>query len=130
MKPSAAGKPTWPRRSEGATHDDQSRLARHGATATFLLVDHHVGVFERVVKSPPRDQVEMNVQRLGRAAAILDMPLIFATSEEDGPNGTVLPSLKVIQPAAYYDRIDRHGVIDSLADTASLGRSRRPAGAP
>lgn len=24
--------------------------------AVFLLVDHHTGVFERVVKSPPRDQ--------------------------------------------------------------------------
>jgi nicotinamidase-related amidase len=87
-------------------------------TATFLLVDHQTGVFERVVKSPPRDQVEMNVHRLARAAAILDMPLIFTTSEEDGPNGTLPPSLKDIQPAAYDDRIDRHGIIDSLADPA------------
>src|SRR6266567_7973508 len=27
-------------------------------TAVFLLVDHQTGVFERVVKAPPRDQVE------------------------------------------------------------------------
>lgn len=87
-------------------------------TATLLLVDHQTGVFERVVKAPPRDQVELNVHRLARAAAILDMPLIFTTSEEDGPNGALLPSLREVQPSAYNDRIDRHGIIDSLADPA------------
>jgi len=33
-------------------------------TAVFLLVDHQTRVFERVVKAPPRDQVEANVLRL------------------------------------------------------------------
>jgi nicotinamidase-related amidase len=100
------------------------------STAMFLLVDHQTGVFERVVKSPPRDQVETNVRRLARAAAILEMPLIFTTSEEDGPNGALLQSLKEIYPAAYGDRIDRHGVIDSLADppvakaVSAIGRSQ------
>jgi nicotinamidase-related amidase len=64
------------------------------------------------------DDVEANVHRLARAAAILDLPLIFTTSEEDGPNGPLLPSLKEAQPAAYEARIDRHGIIDSLADPA------------
>jgi nicotinamidase-related amidase len=54
-------------------------------TTTFLLVDHQTGVFERVVKYPACDRVEMNVHRLARAAAILEMPLSFTTSEEDGP---------------------------------------------
>ncbi len=86
--------------------------------AVFLLVDHQTGVFERVVKAPPRDQVEANVVRLARAAAILDLPVIFTTSEEDGPNGALLPALEEVLPAAYTSRIDRHGVIDSLADPA------------
>jgi len=43
-------------------------------SVVFLLVDHQTGVFERVVKVPPRDQVEANVVRLARAAAILDLP--------------------------------------------------------
>jgi hypothetical protein len=60
----------------------------------------------------------MNVHRLARAAAILDMPLIFTTSEEHGPNGALLPTLKEIRPDAYEYRIDRHGIIDSLADPA------------
>jgi nicotinamidase-related amidase len=86
------------------------------SSAVFLLVDHQTGVFERVVKAPPREQVEANVLRLARAAALLDIPVILTTSEEDGPNGALLPALEKILPGAYADRIDRHGVIDSLAD--------------
>src|SRR5215207_4541157 len=81
-------------------------------TAVFLLVDHQTGVFERVVKVPPREQVERNVLRLARAPAIL------TTSEEDGENGPLLPVLEEILPDAYASRIDRHGIIDSLADPA------------
>jgi len=84
----------------------------------FLLVDHQLGVFEWVVKAPPRKEVEVNVCRLARAAAVLDIPLIFTTNEEDGQNGALLPSLEQILPAAYEGRIDRHGIIDSLADPA------------
>jgi nicotinamidase-related amidase len=87
-------------------------------TAVFLLVDHQTGVFERVVKAPPREQVEANVLRLARAAAILDIPAIFTTSEETGDNGPLLASLEEILPGAYASRIDRHGIIDSLADPA------------
>jgi nicotinamidase-related amidase len=88
------------------------------STAVFLLVDHQTGVFERVVKAPPRDEVETNVLRLARAAAILDIPAIFTTSEEQGENGALLASLEQILPDAYANRIDRHGIIDSLADPA------------
>jgi nicotinamidase-related amidase len=87
-------------------------------TAVFLLIDHQIGVFERVVKAPPREQVEANVLRLARAAAILEIPAIFTTSEEEGDNGPLLASLEEILPDAYASRIDRHGVIDSLADPA------------
>jgi nicotinamidase-related amidase len=88
------------------------------ASAVFLLVDHQTGVFERVVKAPPREEVEANVLRLARAAALLDIPAVFTTSEEEGPNGPLLQSLEGIHPAAYASRIDRHGLIDSLADPA------------
>ena len=46
--------------------------------------------------------------------------MIFTTSEEDGPNGALLPALEEALPAAYASRIDRRGVIDSLADPAPL----------
>jgi nicotinamidase-related amidase len=87
-------------------------------TAVFLLVDHQTGVFERVVKAPPRDQVEANVLRLARAAALLEIPAILTTSEEKGENGALLPALEQILPTAHASRIDRHGIIDSLADLA------------
>jgi nicotinamidase-related amidase len=88
------------------------------ASAVFLLVDHQGGVFERVVKAPPREQVEATVLRLARAAALLDMPVVFTTSEEDGRNGALLPPLEELLPTAYANRIDRHGIIDALADPA------------
>src|SRR5947199_9965380 len=87
-------------------------------SAVFLLVDHQTGVFERVVKAPPREQVEANVVRLARGAAVLDIPAILTTSEEESENGALLPALEQILPEAYASRIDRHGVIDSLADPA------------
>jgi nicotinamidase-related amidase len=87
-------------------------------TAVFLLIDHQTGVFERVVKAPPREQVETNVLRLARAAALLDIPIILTTSEEEGANGGLLPSLEEVVPDACAQRIDRHGVIDSLAHPA------------
>ena len=52
------------------------------------------------MKVPPRKAVEANVLRLARPAAILDMPLIFTASEEEGQKGTLLPSLQQILPAA------------------------------
>jgi nicotinamidase-related amidase len=92
--------------------------ALSSTTAVFLLVDHQTGVFERVVKAPPREQVETNVLRLARAAASFEIPTILTTSEEEGENGPLLPSLESILPDAYANRIDRHGIIDSLADPA------------
>src|SRR5919197_4121394 len=92
------------------------------STVVFLLVDHQTGVFERVVKAPPREQVEVNVLRLARAAAILDLPVILTTSEEEGANGPLLPALERVLPDAFARRIDRHGIIDSLADPA-VGRA-------
>jgi nicotinamidase-related amidase len=85
------------------------------STAVLLLADHQTGVLDYVVKAPPRDQVEANVLRLARAADSLGMPVIFTTSQEE-QNGTLLPALEKIVPGAYAARIERHGIIDALAD--------------
>jgi nicotinamidase-related amidase len=97
-------------------------------SAVFLLAGHQTGGFERVVKAPPRDQVEANVVRLARAAAILDLPAIFTASEEEGPNGAPPPALEEVLPAACASRIDRHEIIGSLAAPAAeavAGTGRR-----
>ena len=85
------------------------------STAVLLLADHQTGVLDYVVKSPPREQVEASVLRLVRAVTMLGIPLIFTTSEE-AQNGALLPALEQAAPAAYAGRIERHGVIDALAD--------------
>jgi nicotinamidase-related amidase len=87
------------------------------STAVFLLVDQDRRLRARC-QGPPREQVEANVLRLARAAAILEVPAIFTTSEEQGENGTLLAPLEQILPDAYASRIDRHGIIDSIADPA------------
>ncbi|MBV9383952.1 MAG: isochorismatase family protein [Streptosporangiaceae bacterium] len=87
------------------------------STAVLLLADHQTGVLDYVVKAPPREQVEASVLRLARAATALGMPVIFTTSEEN-QNGTLLPSLEQAAPEAYAARIQRHGIIDALADPA------------
>jgi nicotinamidase-related amidase len=92
------------------------------ASAAFLLVDHQTGVFERVVKAPPRDQVKANMVRLARVAAMLDLPVAFTTSEKEGPNGALPPTLEEVLPAASASRIDRHRII------APPVRGRRGAG--
>jgi nicotinamidase-related amidase len=84
-------------------------------SAAVLLVDHQTRVFEQVVKAPPPAQVKANVLWLARAAAAFDLPVVLTTSEE-GDNGELLPELEQILPEAYASRIDRHGVIDALAD--------------
>jgi len=85
------------------------------AGAVLVLADHQTGVLEHVVKVPPREEVEANVLKLARAAAKLDMPAIFTTSDE-AQNGTLLPSLEQAMPAAFAKRIQRRGTIDALAD--------------
>ena len=90
------------------------------AAAVLLLADHQTGVLDYVVKAPPREQVEANVLRLARAAAALGMPVIFTTSEE-AHNGALLPGLEQAAPEAYAARIERHGIIDALADPAVAG---------
>jgi nicotinamidase-related amidase len=87
--------------------------------AVFRLVDHQTGVLEWVVKSPPPEQVEANVLRLARAAAILDIPAILTTNEER-ENGPLLAAIEEILPDAVANRIERHGIIDSFADPAVM----------
>lgn len=93
-----------------------------GAGPVFLLADHQTGVFERVVKAPPRDPVGASVVRLARAAALPGLPVAFTTSEKEGPNGALLPALEEVLPAASASRIGRHRII------APPVRGRRGAG--
>ena len=87
-------------------------------TAVFLLVDHQTGVFERVVKAPPREQVEPTCSGSPAPPHCWISPPSSQPSEEESENGELLPALEPILPEAYASRIDRHGIIDSLADPA------------
>lgn len=83
-------------------------------SAALVLADHQANVLE-YVEAPPREEVEANVVRLARAAARMGMPLILTTSAE-AQNRALLPALGEVAPDAYARRIERHGVIDALAE--------------
>jgi hypothetical protein len=51
------------------------------ATAAFLLADHQADVLERVIKAPPRVEVEPNALALALPGAVLGTLLIITTSE-------------------------------------------------
>ncbi len=51
------------------------------ATAVVLSADHQAGVIERVIKAPPRVEVEANALAPARAGAVLGTLLINTTSE-------------------------------------------------
>jgi nicotinamidase-related amidase len=82
-----------------------------------VVADYQTSVLDYVVKAPPREQVEAKVLALAVQPQRSAPPVIFTTSQET-QNGTLLPALKPAAPEAYAARIERHGIIDALADPA------------
>jgi hypothetical protein len=65
----------------------------------FLLVDHQTGVFQRVVKAPPADEVEMNV-----AATALGHDISLRRLEQEGVSLTTTASV-VSELAGEYPKL-------------------------
>ncbi len=78
--------------------------------AAVLLVDHQCGLLSLVRDIEP-DRFKNNVLALADLAKYFKLPTILTTSFEDGPNGPLVPELKVILPDAPY--IARPGQINA-----------------
>ena len=78
--------------------------------AAVLLVDHQAGLMSLARDFDP-DKLTNNVLALADAAKYFKLPTILTTSFEQGPNGPILPELKVLFPDAPY--VARPGQINA-----------------
>lgn len=78
--------------------------------AAVLLVDHQAGLLSLVRDIEP-DKFKNNVLALADLAQYFKLPTILTTSFETGPNGPLVPELKVQFPDAPY--IARPGQINA-----------------
>ncbi len=67
--------------------------------AAVLLLDHQTGLFSLVRDFGP-DEFKNNVVALAATAKNFGLPVILATSVEEGPNGPLMPELKALFPDA------------------------------
>lgn len=78
--------------------------------AAVLFVDHQAGLLSLVRDIEP-DKFKNNVLALADMAKYFKLPTILTTSFEKGPNGPLMPELKVLFPTAPY--IARPGNINA-----------------
>jgi nicotinamidase-related amidase len=83
----------------------------------MLLIDHQVGTMQ-LIKNLPLEQVKRHSLALAKAAAILKMPVVLTSSQEDRIQGPLLPELESLLPAAFKSRIKRAGLVNAWADGA------------
>ncbi len=78
--------------------------------AVLLLVDHQAGLISLVQDFPP-NEFKNSVLALAACGKYFKLPTVLTTSFEDGPNGPLVPELKVMHPDAPY--IARPGNINA-----------------
>lgn len=86
-----------------------TRLVRKD-DAVVLFLDHQTGLFSLVQDFGP-DEFRNNVLALVATTKYFGLPVVLATSVEDGPNGVMLPEIKEAFPNAPY--IARPGEINA-----------------
>jgi nicotinamidase-related amidase len=79
-------------------------------TAAVLFIDHQTGLNSLVRDYSPA-QFTANVLALADVAKYFKLPTILTTSFESGPNGPIIPELKIMFPEAPF--IARPGQINA-----------------
>jgi nicotinamidase-related amidase len=87
------------------------------ADTVLLLIDHQVGTMQ-LVRNLPLDRVRAVTLALAKTAAILDLPVVLSTSQEDRAQGPLMPELEPILPQAFQARIRRAGIVNAWTDPA------------
>lgn len=84
----------------------------------LLMIDYQTGIMS-ISRSQPAEEVIANAITLLAIAKVLDIPVIFTSSEEQVERkGKFVEQLTGIVPDAYANRIKRTGVVDSFGDPA------------
>jgi hypothetical protein len=87
-------------------------------SAVLLLIDHQTRSSRRSSKPHPASRWRQMSSGSPAPPRPSTSPPSLTTSKDEGENGPLLPALKEVLPEAYANRIDLHGIIDSLADPA------------
>jgi nicotinamidase-related amidase len=85
--------------------------------SALLLIDHQVGTMQ-LIKTLDFAQVKRFTLALAKAAAILKLPTILTSSQEDHVQGPLLPELATILPEAFDARVKRAGIVNAWDDPA------------
>lgn len=83
--------------------------------SALLLIDHQVGTMQ-LIKNIPYEVVKQNAIALAKTAKILNMPVVLTSSQETNMQGSLLPELKEILPAAFEARVQRAGIVNAWND--------------
>jgi nicotinamidase-related amidase len=83
--------------------------------SALLLIDHQVGTMQ-LIHNLPLDRVRRNAIALAKAAAILGLPVVLTSSQEENVQGPLIPELADLLPEAFAGRIRRAGVVNAWAD--------------
>lgn len=83
--------------------------------SALLLIDHQVGTMQ-LIKNLDLEVVRRNTLALAKAAKILNLPVIFTSSQEERLQGVIMPELKEILPEAFDARIKRAGIVNAWND--------------
>lgn len=85
------------------------------ADSALLLIDHQVGTMQ-LIKNMPLEVAKRNTLALAKAAAILKLPVVFTSSQEDRLQGPLMPELQQILPDAFARRVKRAGIVNAWND--------------
>lgn len=83
----------------------------------LLLIDHQVGTMQ-LIRNLPLDHVRRCTLALAEMAQILELPVVFTSSQEDRVQGPLLPEFERILPGPFAARIRRAGVVNAWDDSA------------
>jgi nicotinamidase-related amidase len=83
--------------------------------SALLLIDHQVGTM-KLIKNIPLETVIRNTIALAKTAAILKIPVVLTSSQEENLQGPLIPELESTLPNAFNARIKRAGIVNAWAD--------------
>jgi nicotinamidase-related amidase len=76
----------------------------------ILLLDHQSGLFQ-TVKDISVSELRSNTIMLAKLATLLKIPVITTASEQNGPNGPLMPEIHQFAPHAIY--VQRKGEVNA-----------------
>lgn len=88
--------------------------------SALLLIDHQIGTMQ-LIRNIDVDLARRMTLALARAAAVLNLPVVLTSSQEERLQGPLMPELATILPEPFAARVKRAGLVNAWADPAFKG---------